>query len=100
GRAFLRQRIDRQAVVTVQVPGVHALGGGGGVRLRRGAAMVGHRRVAVLAPDRLLAGDAVDEVRVPAPVEQQDRLVFRINRRTEQVLEARRDQVHAATEAV
>ena len=69
--------------------------------MRAGRAVVGHRRVAVLALDRVRGSDdAVDEVGVPAAVEQQDRLVPRLDRRAEQVLEPLRQQVHAAAEAV
>src|SRR5262245_13829002 len=79
--------------------GVDAFGAGGALRVRGGGAVIDHSGVAVVALDRLAAGNAVDEVGVAAAVEKQDSLVFGFDGRAEKVLEARGDEVDAAAEA-
>ena len=83
----------------MELAGVQGLGRLGRLYVRVGRAVVGHRRVAEAALDDVLAGDAVDEIRVAAAIEQQNRLPAGIDGRAEQAFETLGKEVHAAPAA-
>ncbi len=81
----------------MQLPGVQGL-------LERGAhpplagphrAVVGHGRIAEAAGDRFIGAGVVDEVRVAAPVEQENRLLALGNGVFKEFLKSRREQMNA-----
>jgi hypothetical protein len=84
----------------VHLPDVLLRVGRAGGGLEVGRAVERHRRVAVLALHGLVAVGAVDEVRVPAAVEQQNRLLAGVERLLEQELQPLREQVDAFAELV
>src|SRR5256885_2237268 len=58
-RALVGQGEDGEAIVAVHLAGVNAFGVGAAVRVGGGGTMVGHRRVAELAMNRVLAVIAI-----------------------------------------
>jgi hypothetical protein len=61
--------------------------------------MVGHRRVAVSAFDRFLAGNAVNEIGIAAAIEKQNGLLLFVNGDAEEMLKALGEDVNPAAGA-
>jgi hypothetical protein len=88
GGANGRKRGNGQAIMTMQLAGMNSLfdlSADIATLLYWRRAMIGHRRVAILAMDWLLAGDAVDEIRIAATVEQKYRLLASVDCVAEQM---------------
>ena len=85
--------------MAMKLAGVNALLELRAAHVHAGRAVIGHRCVAVFALDDVSARRAVNEIRIPPTIQQQNRLLPRLDGRPQQVLQPLGNQVNALAKA-